>query len=368
MFKRQLGISIYPEHFSKEETIEYLEKCSNNGINNVFMSLIHLGSSPDINIINLYKEMFLFAKKLGYYVILDITQETLNFLNIKINNLEKFKEMGISCLRLDAPLLPKEVADATYNEADIDIQINISNNDNFITNVIDYKPRKQNLFGCHNFYPLKNSALSFERFIISTKRFVDLGIHTSAFVGSKFGKKGPQKYEVSDLVSVESIRGLPLRTQAKILFSTNLISTVLVGNQPMSNEEIKQFSELLHLKKYEFDIKIEDNISINEKSILEYNNHFWRGDAGSDFVRSTWTRVDFNCEIEPNNIKKILNKGDVCIINSNNAHYQKELIVILKDNYTELGNSVNYIGNIMEYDLSLLDLLEGWDKFKFRGV
>ncbi|ALD66530.1 MupG family TIM beta-alpha barrel fold protein [Spiroplasma cantharicola] len=368
MFKKQLGISIYPEHFSKKETIDYLNKCYKKGINNLFMSIIHFNKKEKDEILELYKYICVNANKIGFYIILDINDNALNLLELSINELNFFKKIGVSCVRLDSPLLPKEVADLTFNESDLDIQLNISNNDNFINNVLDYKPKRQNLFGCHNFYPLKNSGLSFNFFWKTTKRFVDLGIHSSAFVGSNFGNKGPQNYDVDNLVTIEKTRNLPIRSQAKFLFATGLISTVIVGNQAMSEEEIINFAEVNKIDKFEFDIKLDKNLLVIEKKILDYENHFWRGDLNEDFVRSTFTRVDFKDEIKTNNIKIKLNRGDVCIINKNNSHYQRELIIILKDNYTQLGNTANYIGSIKDYDLLLLSILQGWDKFKFRGV
>ncbi|ATZ16339.1 hypothetical protein JN01_0621 [Entomoplasma freundtii] len=366
MFKKELGISIYPEHFSLEEIKTYLEKCKKNNMTKIFFSLIHLGKVPDEKLIQKYQEVFLMAKEMGYYNVLDVIEETFPIFGFKTDEVYKFKTLGIDCLRLDSPLLPKIVADLSYRN--IDLQINISNNDNFITNILDFKPKLENLYGCHNFYPLKNSALALDAFLESSKRFVDLGIHTSAFVGSLQALKGPQKYDVPQLVSLEIIRNLPIRSQAKYLFKTNLVSSVYVGNQAMSDEEIVEFGGTLTIDKFEFDIHLNDDLLPIEQEIINYQNHFWRGDVSGDFVRSTYPRVDVEGEVTPNHIKQSLNYGDLCIVNSNNKHYQKELIIILQDNYKELKDTVNFIGHIKSYDLPLLKLMRGWDRFSFRNT
>lgn len=368
MYKRDLGISVYPEHFEINETKEYLKTCYESGIKKVFMSLIHLRELSD-SLLKKYTEIINFAKKTGYYIVLDINDNALKVFNVTRNSLSKFIKLGANCLRLDSPMMPKEVADSTNENNELDFQINMSSNDNFLKNIIDFKPFTPNLYGCHNFYPLKNSGLSLEFFTEASRKFVDQGIHTSAFVGSEYGDKGPQKQNVGPLVSMELLRRLPIRTQAKILFATNLISTVYVGNQPMSNEEIANFKDINKLKKIELDILMKKNVTMHETNLINYDYHFRRGDLNNNFIRSTYTRVDFRgANVKPSNTVEILNKGDVVIINNNNNNYQNEVLIILKDNFTDFGNTVNIIGKIADYDLALLDFIMAWNRFSFRKV
>lgn len=364
MFKKDLGISVYPEHFSKQETIDYIKKCFTAGFKKIFLSLIHLPTNTDANIIKLYKDIIKEAKVIGYYVILDIAEVTFELLDYSSHNLGQFKDLKVDCLRLDSPLLPKEVADATYQG--LDIQINMSNNDTFVNNIIDYRPKLDNLSGSHNFYPLPESAVSFEFFKKATKRFLEFNLHTSAFIGSHFGIRGPQKEKVGALVTFEELRSINIRSQAKVVFATNLISTVLVGNQPMNDQEIKELSSVTQLLKTEFDIKLEQELSSLEKEILMFDNHFWRGDANETFIRSTQPRVAFKMDNTANNCETELNYGDVCIVNQNNSHYQNELVIILKNNYH--NQAFNKIGSIHSDDIILLKQLKPWDRFSFRVV
>ncbi|ASP28287.1 outer surface protein [Spiroplasma corruscae] len=366
MRNKYLGISVYPEHFTEQETINYLKTCYEAGFRKVFLSILQLGEEPEKDLLEYYERIILLAHDMGYYTVVDISDVTLKMYKITDNELAFFKTKGIDCIRLDAPFLAQKVAQTTYQ--DLDIQINASNNDHFITNICDFMPNKDRLFGCHNFYPLANSALSDRLFLESTKKFRDLDIEVSCFVGSDYGKKGPQKFDVSKLVSCESYRNLKIKNQIKLALSTNLFESIYVGNQPLSNEEIKSIRELKFDNVFEFDIKLEKNIADYELDIINFNNHFWRGDANESFIRSTQPRVVFKNDIMPNNLNNKYNYGDVCIINSNNKHYQKEVLIVLKDNYIDFKDSVNKIGTISKDDLLLLKNIKPWNKFRFNII
>lgn len=367
MFKRKLGISIYPEFFTLDETSKYLKDCYDKEFSTVFLSFVHFVDNTKDKI-DLYKKIIKISKKIGYYVIVDINDSSLELFKIKNYNFSVFIEMGIDCLRLDSPMMPKQIADTTYNN-DLDFQINISNNDNFVNNILDFKPVNHKIFGCHNFYPLLESGLSWDFFQESTNKFNDLMIHTSAFVGSQFGTRGPQREKIGALVTLEKHRNLNLRTQIKHMFATGIISTVLIGNQPMSNDELNTIPSLKEIEKIELDLKLEKTISEEEKEIIRYTNHFRRGDINDSFIRSTFSRVDFKKDyVKPSVIKNDLKIGEVYIMNSNNYNYQNELYIVIKDSKNKFGNNLNYVGSITSDDLILLDCIDAWDKFKFRIV
>ncbi|AKX34165.1 outer surface protein [Spiroplasma litorale] len=366
MRKRHLGISVYPEHFTEEETNNYLKKCYEAGFRKVFFSILQLGDNPDKKLLEYYEKSIMYAKKLGYYTVVDINELALKLYKITDDQLAFFKTKGIDCIRLDAPFVASKVAQTTYQG--MDIQINASNNDHFVTNICDFMPNKDRLFGCHNFYPLFHSGLSEDLFIKSTKKFRELDIEVSCFVGSDFGKKGPQKYDVTKLVSCENYRDLKIKNQIKLALSTNLFESIYVGNQPLSDEEIKSIKEIKFDNVFEFDLILEKSVSNYELEIINFNNHFWRGDANEFFIRSTQPRVVFKDDIKPTNLNDVYNFGDVLIINSNNKHYQKEILIVLKDNYKNFGDTVNKIGKISKEDLLLLKNIKPWNRFRFNII
>ncbi|WP_158694761.1 MupG family TIM beta-alpha barrel fold protein [Mesoplasma florum] len=369
MFKKNLGISVYPEKFTKNETFDYIDQAAELGYKKIFFSLLQFNTKEKLEKnIDLYFEVIKHAKKRGFYIILDIADSVFEVTKSSPRNLSFFKELNIDCLRLDSPLLPKEVADATY--FDIDIQLNISNNDSFINNVLDYQPVIENLSGSHNFYPQENTGLGIAFFKESTLRYVEKGIKTMAFIGSDFGDFGPQNFKVGKLVSLENHRNKPIKTQAKEFFASNLISDVIIGNQSASFDELKDLSSI-DKNIIEFDVDIYTKNTL-EKEIIFNINHFARGDFNENYLRSTMPRVIFKDENDilpySNDAKTVFNKGDIIVINNNDLNYQKELIVVLKNNFSNLGNKANLVGKIKEYDKDLIDFVKPWSKFKFRDI
>jgi hypothetical protein len=162
------------------------------------------------------------------------------------------------------------------------------------------------------------------------------------------------------LVTVESHRQKPIRTQAKELVASNLISGILIGNQTASDKELKEVASI-DLKAIELDLEISENLSKLENDLLFEMKHFSRGDLNEFYVRSTMGKVIYGSreDLKPNNVKDVFQKGDVVILNKNDINYQKELVIIKNDNFTGFDNHQgNLVGRIKNYDLDLFDLIQ----------
>jgi len=370
MFKKEFGISVYPEKNSVSETKKYILKAKEYGYKNLFISFLQFKTSKKFGQIkNEYLKVIKFAKKHGFYIIADIADVAMQATKTSPDNLSWFSEIGVHCVRLDSPILPMAVAKATRNN-NLDVQLNMSNNDHFIDNVLDFKPVLDAVSGCHNFYPQKNTGLGWDFFVESSKRYIDKGLKTSAFIGSHVGKHGPQSFDVSELVTLERHRNKPIRTQAKELAASNLISGIYIGNQAASDQELKDVSSI-DLRVIELDIELSDDLSKLEQEIMFDMPHFSRGDINESFVRSTMGRVLFASreDIKVANIHDTYQRGDIVIINKNDRNYQKELVIINKDNFTGFSHEqANLVGRIKDYDLDLFSMVEPWSGFKFRVV
>ncbi|AUM62443.1 DUF871 domain-containing protein [Spiroplasma monobiae] len=362
--KRQLGISIYPEQSKFEKDKEYLDLAKKLGYEVVFTSVLHfVGSENEKEKADMVLKAIKYAKEIGFYTILDVEYKSMDLIGINVNDVSKCKEYGIDCLRLDSPSLPFEIANITHNKFGIDIQLNMSNNDSLIDNVMDYKPIKERLSGCHNFYPLEYTALPFDYFKEANQKYLKHNLSTAAFVGSHFGDM-TTAVGWKELPTLEEQRNLSISEQAKILFYTNEINLVLIGNAYATQEELK---ELANIDRYEITLNIKPlyELSQSEKGILNFD-HFRRGDITEYFVRSTFSRVEFkNSSIEPKNTKKIYNKGDVVIINNNDIKYKGECHIIVKDNFEDKQQKYNWIGTVKESERRLIDFIGPWNHFRF---
>lgn len=357
---RELGISIYPGHSELEKDKEYIKLAAKYGFTRIFTCLLSVAGDKE-KIVESFKETISYANSLGFKVIADISPQIFQELNISYNDLSFFKEIGVYGIRLDIGFTGNEESLMTFNEHDLKIEINMSNNTNYVDTIMDYKPNKYNLLGCHNFYPHIYTGLTREHFRKCNKRFMKYGLITAAFVNSQNGSFGP--WPVNEgICTLEEHRNLPIEVAAKDFFKEG-INSVIVANCYASEEELKRLGEL---KKDMLDLSVilVDNIPEVEKDIVLNTLHFNRGDINEIFIRSTQSRVKYkghNFELfNPVDIKK----GDIIIESSLYGSYAGELQIAKKD-MKNSGKS-NVVGRIREEELYLLDFIASWEKFVLK--
>lgn len=365
--KRRLGISIYPEQSTFEKDKKYLEIAKKLGYEIVFTSILHYGLDEDFDKkTSMVFKSIAYAKSLGFYIILDVEQNSMNKANIDKNFL-KCKTLGVDCVRLDTPLRASEIAFATHNEANIDIQLNMSSNDNLLETIMDFKPIQSRLSGCHNFYPLKYTGLPFNFFKECNKRFLKHRLETSAFVASHAGEM-TTAVGWKELPTLELQRNLAIVQQAKILFYTDEIDNLLIGNAYATETELKLLAEVEKYR-FTFDIKKEDWLTKEEEQIILSKQHFRRGDISEYFIRSSMTRILFKeLKITPNNKKVNYHYGDVVVINDNDKKYKGELHIILKNDFKDEENKYNFVGKIIDEEKILIDYLKANSHFRFKFI
>lgn len=355
---KRLGISIYPEHTSFEDNVEYMNKASQYGFKRIFTCLLSVEKSKE-EILKEFKDIIEHGNSLGMETILDVSPRVFDQLDISYKDLSFFNETGASGIRLDMSYSGNEESMMTFNPFDLKIEINMSTGAKYIDNVMKYKPNMNNIIGSHNFYPHRYSGLSNEHFMRTSKQFRDLGIKTAAFVNSQAAEIGP--WPVSEgLCTLEEHRTLPIDVQAKHLFATGLIDDVIIANAFASDEELELLSklnpELLKLK-----VQLDDDIPDLERKIALEEFHFNRGDVSDYLIRSTQSRVKYKGHDFKVFNPKPIKRGDIIVESSLYAHYAGEMQIALKD--MENSGKTNVIGRVDENELFLLDLIEPWQKF-----
>jgi hypothetical protein len=359
---RRLGISVYPEHAGLEENKNYITKASKYGFDRIFTCLLSVKGNKS-EIVKEFKEIITHAKNHNFEVIVDVAPCVFRDLDISYNNLSFFEEMGVDGLRLDEGFTGAEEAMMTYNKENLMIELNVSQPNKYLENILSYCADTHNILGCHNFYPKKRSGLSRKLFLETSKSYKKHGIRVSAFVNSKNATFGP--WPVSEgLCTLEEHRYVEdITVQARDLWNTNLVDDVIIANCFASEEELEALGRLRR-GLLTLDIELEVELSETEAKILYNEMHFYRGDASEYTVRSTMPRVKYaKEEIAPKNTR-IIKRGDVIIENSNYARYKGELHIALKD-YENEGNS-NVIGRVREDNIIFIDQIKSWQKFKFK--
>ena len=355
----KLGVSIYPDRSNIEEDKRYLSLANKYGFSRVFTNLLSVDMDSG-NIFENFKEVVSYASNLNMEVVADVSPTVFETLDIDYSQLEFFKEIGLSGIRLDLGFSGMEEAIMSYNPYDLKIEVNLSSGTKYIENIMSYRPNKENIIGCHNFYPHRYTGISRKHFMETTKLFKKHGIRTAAFISSNNGSFGP--WPVNEgLPTLEEHRELSIDVQAKDLLNTGLIDDIIVSNCYASPEELKSLGKLdkdiLELK-----VNLIDNLPEMERKIVLEEAHFNRGDISEYMIRSTQSRVKYKGQdfqlINPKNIEK----GDILIDSSLYEHYAGELQIALKP--MENSGRTSVVGKVVDEEIYLLDYIRPWQRFR----
>lgn len=355
----KLGISIYPDKSVLEEDINYINMASKYGFKRIFLNLLTV---QDEKSLNKFKDIVKLARDLDMEVVADVAPSVFIDLNIDYKDLGIFNDLGLTGIRLDLGFSGNEESIMSFNPYGLKIELNISGGTKYIDNIMSYMPNKDNIIGCHNFYPHRYTGISRKHFIESTKRFKEYGLRTAAFISSSVGTFGP--WVVNEgLPTLEEHRNLPLEVQAKDFFNTGLIDDVIISNCYASEEELKTLGNL-NKDILTLNVNIIDNLPETEQNILLGELHFNRGDVSEYMIRSTQSRVKYkghNFElINPKNMEK----GDIIIESSLYSHYAGEMHIVLKD--MENSGRTSVVGKVVDEEIYLLDYIRPWQKFMLK--
>lgn len=355
---RKLGISIYPENANVDAIKTYITKAAKYGFSRIFTCLISL----DETLIAQFKEITHHATALGMEVIADVDPNVFKHFNIDYRDLSFFKTLHLSGIRLDLGFSGYEEAEMTYNPHGLKIELNMSAGTKYVDNILTYIPNKEQLIGCHNFYPHKYSGISRAHFMKCSEQFKTLGLRTAAFVSSSSAEFGP--WPVSEgLCTLEEHRELSIVTQAKDLFNTNLIDDVIIANMFASDDELKALG---NLDPYCLSLQVSfvPNVPDLERTIVLEEPHFNRGDVSDYMIRSTQSRVKYKgCGFAPFNTPSI-QKGDILIESDLYTRYAGELQLALRA--MENSGRTNVVAKVIPDEVYLLDQIRPWQKFKFN--
>ncbi len=355
---RELGISIYPFHATLEENKNYIKLASKYGYTRVFTCLLSVDGEKD-KIISEFKETIQCANDHGMKVIVDVAPSIFDKLNISYDDLSFFKEIGAYGLRLDLGFSGNEESLMTFNPHGLMIEINMSQDTNYLNTIMDYMPNTNRLIGCHNFYPHRYTGLSREHFRKCNKRFKEFSLVKSAFVTAQSATFGP--WPANDgLCTLEEHRDLPIEVQGRDLFNEG-IDVVIISNCFPSEEELRKLSEI-NREMLQLECVVHQEIGEIEKKIVEEELHYHRGDEGEYLIRSTQSRVKYkgtNFDLyNPVDIEK----GDILIESSLYGQYAGELHIARKS--MKNCGKTNVVGKLKKEYLGLLDQIKPWQKFK----
>lgn len=352
----KLGISLYPEHSTKEKDWAYMELAAKYGFKRIFTCLLSVTETKE-EVIKNFTEFMNKAHELGFEVAVDTNSEVFKKLDAKPNDIKVFADMGVDIIRLDMDFGLYGNVQITQNPYNIKIEFNGSA-DTDIEKLIRHGANKHNMVICHNFYPQRYTGLGWDVFQRFNENWVKTGLETAAFVSShNTDTFGPWPVKAG-LPTCEIHRDLPIDVQARHLVATRVIDDILIGNCFATEEELKALSKV-DLNTTTFNIDLVPEVTESELDVIFNYRHGGRGDAPDYMLRSSMPRFKYRkneYSIAPRPCdKKVFKRGDIVIVNDNLKHYCGELQVILKDMPND--GERNYVGSIPENEMMILDLV-----------
>lgn len=359
---KQLGISVYPEHTTKEKAYAYMRLAGSLGYKRVFTCFLSITEGKEEAVRN-FREFCQVAHEAGLIVSADTNPRVFEDLGATPFDLSVFKEMGLDIIRLDGHFGEVEDIAITHNPQGIKIEYNASGTIG-IENMLECGADGENMCFCSNFFPQRHTGMGLDRYIELTSKYRRAGMRVASFITSQQPDTfGP--WPVYDgLPTLEMHRDLPVDLQLRHMNAINLAQDIMIGNCFASEEELRTLAET-DLTKINMRIDLAVDISETEREIVFWDKHAHRDDCNDLIVRSSWPRVVFKGRSIPPRPRpeKTAHRGDVVIVNDNLEHYRGELWVVLKD--IELSDQYNLVGRLSAHEEILLDWIRPRYAFGF---
>ncbi|MED0872802.1 DUF871 domain-containing protein [Bacillus mobilis] len=337
-----IGVSIYlsKERVKKQE--EWLKVAKENGFSSIFTSLHIPEDDP-----NTYKELIQTlgkqALKYEMELMVDVSPKSLHHLGMTYENVGELVEWGITGLRMDYGITPKEIARVSHK---MQVALNASTiTDSFWKELLSESIRVENVEAWHNFYPRPETALA-KSFLQKQNEYLhECGIKTMVFIPGDGEKRGPL-YE--GLPTLEKHRYMrPLEAYLELVQECG-VDKVLIGDISGSLESVQ---EIASASSGIIPLRYKSFICDKEALKMIESVHTNRLDPARDVIRSVESREEQKVILQPmHTIAR--KKGSITIDNKLYGRYAGEMQVVVHE--LPKDEKVNVVGMVVEEDLSLL--------------
>lgn len=347
-----IGVSIYlsKERLEKQET--WLKVAKENGFSSIFTSLHIPEDDP-----NAYKELIQILGKqaIAYEMELmaDVSSKSLHHLGITYENVEELLDWGITGLRMDYGIAPKEIARVSHK---MKVALNASTiTESFWQELLTENIRVENVEAWHNFYPRPETGIT-KSFLQKQNQYLHAcGIKTMAFISGDGEKRGPL-YE--GLPTLEKHRYMrPLEAYLELVQDCD-VDKVLIGDISTSLESVQ---EIVSASKGIIPLRYQSFVNDSETVQLIERVHTNRLDPARDVIRSVESREENKIVLQPMHTI-VRKKGSITIDNELYGRYAGEMQVVIHD--LPVDEKVNVVGMVVEEDVSLLSYVRAGRKFQ----
>lgn len=347
-----IGVSIYLSKERVEKQEEWLKVAKENGFLSIFTSLHIPEDDP-----NTYKELIQILGKQALEnemeLMVDVSPKSLHHLGISYENVEELLEWGITGLRMDYGITPKEIASVSHK---MKVALNASTiTEPFWKELLAENIRVDRVEAWHNFYPRPETGLA-KSFLQKQNQYLhECGIKTMAFIPGDGEKRGPLYESLPTLEKHRNMR--PLEAYLELVQECD-VDKVLIGDISGS---LKSVQEIAIASNGIIPVRYQSFINDSEVLKVVEQVHTNRLDPARDVIRSVESREGNKVVLQPmNTISR--KRGSITIDNELYGRYAGEMQVVVHD--LPVDEKVNVVGMVMEEDVCLLPFINAGRKFQ----
>lgn len=333
------GISVYLSEELTPASIDWIERMRESGFTSIFTSL-HIPEDDSTLYSERLQQLGALAKRLEMELVADIAPSSLQALGKDWDDAHTLLEWGVTGLRVDYGVTPKQVADLSRHMM---VALNASTlTEVELDQMLHHGLLRENVEAWHNFYPRSETGLDRLWFDERNAWLHAQGIKVQAFIPGDEQLRGPLHETLPTLEAH--------RHQSPLSCYIDLQATVdrvLIGDPRVSDQTMRQFQA------YEEGIIVLRATSEHRVDSLP-TLHTNRMDPARDVLRSVESRAYGRPGDQLIQPQKTEGRpfGSITIDNDRYGRYAGELQVTKRD--LPADERVNVIGRVIEMDRTLI--------------
>ncbi len=347
------GISVYLSEELTPASIDWIERMRESGFTSIFTSL-HIPEDDLTTYTERLQQLGALASRLKMELVADIAPSSLQALGKTWDDAHALLEWGVTGLRVDYGVTPKQVADLSRHMM---VALNASTlTEAELEEMLRQGLRREHVEAWHNFYPRPETGLERSWFDERNDWLHAQGIRVQAFIPGDERLRGPLH---------ETLPTLEMhRHQSPFSCYIDLQATVdriLIGDPCISNQTMRQFRE------YDEGVIVLRATTRNHDDSVP-TSHTNRMDPARDVIRSVESRAygrPGDHLIQPRDTEERV-LGSITIDNERYGRYAGELQITKRD--LPADERVNVIGRIIEEDRSLIQQIGPGGRFQIEWV
>lgn len=350
------GFSVYLNDWSQEKE-KYIHKMADCGFKGIFTSL-HIPEDDVSKYLDRLTNLSEIARRRNLKLMIDISGDALKHVGLSVDRPLNILESGINGLRMDDGMSWKAIARLSDR---LTVGLNASTlTESDYQQLMKYHADFSNIEAWHNYYPRPETGLDEGWFLEKNRWLKSKHFKITAFAPGDSELRLPL-YET--LPTLEIHRHQSPLASALSLMNNYLVDCVYIGDPGLSDVSRDQFREYL----------CNNALLLHAASICKkwnpyiYREHQNRMDPAKYAIRSEQSRMmNRHEDIQPENTASRRRKGSITLDNNLYKRYKGELQIVKEELPFDI--KVNVIGQIIDKDLPLLELIQSGTKFKISDI